>query len=227
MSNSSQRRESKILGIIAPADAEQFLLDSANLPATPDVAPIDLFQKGRHKLSIAADPSPEQVSALKRFRARHRHTEIPEWETDITLLILSEGLRKVWDAPDVRSREWYLFRLRESYHHFRITTDPKLRGFWRASEEKNQIGRDATLELLDRMDQPPPITAFEAIMFYFQRRLMDFAKHCGNATCPAPYFIATKKQQKFCLPVCAEPAQRESKRQWWRENRAKDRGGLL
>jgi hypothetical protein len=62
-------------------------------------------------------------------------------------------------------------------------------------------------------------------MFYFQRQLTGLAKYCGNETCPAPYFIATKKWQKFCSEKCAGPANRESKREWWRKNRAKERTG--
>jgi hypothetical protein len=73
--------------------------------------------------------------------------------------------------------------------------------------------------------EPPPVTPFEAAVFYFQTSIADLAKHCGNSECPAPYFIAIKKWQKYCSEKCAGPAARESKRRWWQENRAKN-GGL-
>lgn len=69
-----------------------------------------------------------------------------------------------------------------------------------------------------------PLTSFEAAMFYLQTQLTDSLRRCPNPTCPAPYFFATKKGQKFCSTVCAEPAQRESKRKWWNENRAVKKG---
>lgn len=78
--------------------------------------------------------------------------------------------------------------------------------------------------LFGREESVPEITTLEAAVVYLQDWIGDKAKHCSGPTCPAPYFIATKKWQKFCSPQCAEPAQRECKRQWWRENRAKDRG---
>jgi hypothetical protein len=43
---------------------------------------------------------------------------------------------------------------------------------------------------------------------------------CANKDdeCPAPYFIKKKPNQKFCSEACALPAQREFKRQWFREH---------
>jgi hypothetical protein len=68
-------------------------------------------------------------------------------------------------------------------------------------------------------DPPARATTFEAV-FYYLRRHIDHARHCGNPDCPAPYFFATKKGQKYCSEECAGPAQRAAKLKWWNENRA-------
>jgi hypothetical protein len=102
-------------------------------------------------------------------------------------------LQRAWIARDDRHRDWHLYELRRKYRDTTAESDPL---------------------------EPPKITPFEASIFYFQTRVGDKAKHCGHEDCPAPYFIAKKRWQKFCSEACAGPANRESKRKWWRENRA-------
>ncbi|HKR33110.1 MAG TPA: hypothetical protein VJT08_21700 [Terriglobales bacterium] len=46
----------------------------------------------------------------------------------------------------------------------------------------------------------------------------DRMRHCPTANCPAPYFIARRRSQKYCSDACALPAQRAFKRTWWREH---------
>jgi hypothetical protein len=63
--------------------------------------------------------------------------------------------------------------------------------------------------------------------------LADRMRHCPNPACPAPYFIARRRSQKYCSDACALPAQREFKALWWknhgtewqRERRAKAKRG--
>jgi len=41
-------------------------------------------------------------------------------------------------------------------------------------------------------------------------------RFCGNLDCTiTPYFIAERSTRRFCSEVCALPAQREAKRNWW------------
>jgi len=68
---------------------------------------------------------------------------------------------------------------------------------------------------------PPQVTPFEAALYYFQTRISDLAKKCAHGDCPAPFFIAAKRSQKFCSEACAGPANREAKRKWWHDNRGK------
>jgi len=44
---------------------------------------------------------------------------------------------------------------------------------------------------------------------------------CRNAECPAPYFIAARRDQKFCSNDCASPAKKAAKLKWWHANRGK------
>jgi hypothetical protein len=186
--SSSNKQGSKILAVLTPRDAQRLLLDWVNLD----------FLRGRD-------------DQLRRFRARHKDVIGPLRDGD--LQDLRDELRLVWDEQDRRRQDWYIFRLRDSFHRYGIMHD---------ITEKREA--PSPQRLAGRLSEPPEITAFEAAMFYFQRQLAASAKHCRNETCPAPYFIAKKKWQKFCSEKCTGPANRESKREWWRKNRAKSRG---
>ncbi len=50
------------------------------------------------------------------------------------------------------------------------------------------------------------------------KRIADRLRLCPNPNCPAPYFIAYRRGQRYCSDTCAQPAQREFKREWWREH---------
>ena len=45
------------------------------------------------------------------------------------------------------------------------------------------------------------------------------AKVCKNKKCPAPYFVAKRRDQRYCSAKCAGPAKRAAKLKWWRGNR--------
>jgi hypothetical protein len=152
-------------------------------------------------------PDPEHI---KRMRMLYSDV-VGSLLTDQDLLEMRDDIRLVWDAQDRRHRDWYLFLLRQHFQHDVVMRDVI------AKREPPNPGR-----LASRLAAPPELTPFEAALFYFQTRLGELARHCGNATCPAPYFIAQKKWQKYCSPKCSGPATRESKRQWWRDNRAKN-----
>jgi hypothetical protein len=161
-----------------------------------------------------------------------------------TLVQIRDYLRKVWDEPDSRRRDWYLFRLRETYQlaiafaseeakdfqkKLPLVTLNLLSGYLKG---EHAAARDRLLEevwdyrrRVDEAYEPPAPSALEAALYFLQDRLRGLTKHCGNPDCPAPYFIAKKRWQRYCSEECAGPAARESKRQWWRQNRAKD-GGL-
>jgi hypothetical protein len=124
-------------------------------------------------------------------------------------------LKLAWDAPDLRAREWYIFKARDEWNQ--DTT-------WLPAWEKRILQGVApdkfTAEEFALTVQPPPLTPFERVMWHFHR-IAEKARHCANPECPAPYFFAAKKGQKYCTSKCSAPSQRDQKRRWWRENRAK------
>jgi hypothetical protein len=129
-------------------------------------------------------------------RLRDRYAEVIPVQRQAGTLpwerLFATLLQKAWDARTLRKREWYLHDA-ESYYH----------------QMAGRVG-----------DPPTHATHLEAVLYHF-RRIADRALHCPNPDCVAPYFFSSKKGQKYCSDVCALPAQREAKRRWWRENKAK------
>lgn len=204
--SSSSKQGSKLLGVTTRADAEKALLDLANLSGPPDKALPRLFRRNEQVLE-----------ALQYHPGEHAYwvtSESPpslnEWE--ISIYGVRDHLRKAWTAPDRRSREWHIFQLRRKFSELSK----------RVSASREELsGKNR----VDWLEDTPPVTPLEATMFYFQNTIADRAKHCSGPDCPAPYFIASKRSQKYCSEKCAGPAERESKREWWRNNRRK-KGGL-
>ena len=116
---------------------------------------------------------------------------------------LREQLRRVWDQPDQRTREWGVFLLL-------LTTRGEA-----GSRHVTLLGFPGPL---------PPPTPFELALLHFVKTA-DRARHCQNPDCVAPYFFAKRRSQKYCSEVCALPAQRAFKRQWWAEHGSTRRQG--
>lgn len=113
-------------------------------------------------------------------------------------------LRNIWILPDPRQKEWSAYAL-----HFVL----------------HSLGRPAFLssEIFDALCDParahhfPPPTPFERAINYLVK-IADRARYCGNPECDAPYFIAKRKNQRYCSEKCAGHGQRELKRSWWAEH---------
>jgi hypothetical protein len=126
-------------------------------------------------------------------------------------------LRMAWDATDLRRREWFIFKARYYYHQHNVSIPP---GFSIAEEVSREEKARILHESRAAEQAPPPLTPFEQVAYHFHR-IADRARRCGNPECPAPYFFARKKGQKYCSATCAGPAQRAQKLRWWRQNRGK------
>ena len=110
---------------------------------------------------------------------------------------LAGCVRSAWEAPDARTRDWKMFVLRNQIYG-----------------ALNSAGWEAL------PDQPPPLTPLEQALYYLQAQGRR-SRRCANEECAAPYFFATRKNQKFCGEDCALPSKRESKRIWAERKRAK------
>ena len=195
---SRQKRAHQILGAITSVRAEALLADWANLPGN---WPLE---------EISRESALNFREAMMRLRLRHK----AHLGNSVALghLWLRDMLRRAWDASDVREREWLLFRFRDS------CAAMDRRG---AMTLKERMKEDFTADVTGPRYAPPPVTAVEAAAFYLQQH-SDRACHCLNPDCPAPYFIAPRRRQKYCSEECAKPSQRESKRMWWANNRGKN-----
>lgn len=187
----------KILGVLSEAAAEDFLVRLANL-LDNSASVAALLSKYPQMFDRATKQA--QVFAYRR------------------------ELRRAWKSPDQRSRDWYLFSLRRGHALVGRSHSPA----WAIEEALQTPLETLTANLADKdfdplLSPPPRITPFEAALFYLQTRIGDLAKYCANADCNTPYFIADKRSRIFCSEKCAGSGTRESKRRWWRENRAKER----
>jgi hypothetical protein len=118
------------------------------------------------------------------------------------LVPLRDTLRAIWRAPDVRTKQWGIFR---------ITQD-----FFQQGDRKliHRPLADFSDMFLTGL-KPPGRT--ERLLLEFMR-WSELTRFCGNPDCPAPYFIAIRRTQKYCSVDCSEPAQREIKQKWWASN---------
>ena len=154
------------------------------------------------------------------FPANYPQLFVGDRNPEETATVLRQLLRQAWRARDQRHREWWCHEIATYYHRSR--SDREL---------EEQIGPRMTEAMLGEYVQPvsllfalrePPRrpAALESALLYFKKN-SGRARHCPTVGCPAPYFFARKKNQKYCSPACALPAQRATKRKWWRENRGK------
>lgn len=58
-----------------------------------------------------------------------------------------------------------------------------------------------------------------ALLAYCAHLCHNRMRVCANPDCPAPYFVAGRRDQRFCSPICAAPAKREAKLRSWRKHK--------
>jgi hypothetical protein len=223
-------RNRKILGVISQNEAEVLLQELANLPDAPDVG--SFFLGFIPEQEFEEERYPEYGRLLAHHSAVFGNIKMCGRIVG-HLCEFRDRLRHAWDSADRRHRDWRIFQLRQEFHKFKTAQEERANikaNVWmttaqrRAQEQKRKQGwlqsRKSYFEVLE---DPPPVTPFEATMFYFQTTLITKAKKCGGLTCPKPYFIANRKGQEHCSEKCAAEATQEAKRKWATESRAKNR----
>lgn len=163
--------------------------------------------------------------------------EDPDDPGYVTVEDLPPKLRLVWDMPMAQSRR--IFLMCELAYYLRgpammvAATNAQLA----CTEERARVEQQgATTEQaitagicrwsevlhkethdLQKMWIVSEADAFGQVLL----RAVDVAdrmRRCPTPACPAPYFIAQRRSQRYCSDACALPAQREFKRIWWREH---------
>jgi hypothetical protein len=201
---SSENRGHQILGILSKKRAAAFLTDCANLRPTPESDKDAGFRPpGWWTRHAGIVPCPLLSTDRMALSA--------------ALGFLSLLLQKGWDAPTLRERVWF-FREAESFSRRLGAKDAEL-GLWGTSYEQLEAPEYVFGVRFRFINPPAQPTRLEAA-FYYLGQHMEHARHCANPECAAPYFFATKKNQKYCSSECAEPARRASKLRWWNDNRA-------
>lgn len=203
--SSGRKQGSKILGIVDRGEAESVLVEWANLPDVP---------------AGCGGKVPQYLRLLSRHADMFGHLD-ENLTTMLNLRDLRDLLRKTWDSPDRWHREWYAHELHRAWNAFSPMLLEESQTITQGFPGGPQV---STTTYTYTVLEVPPITPMGAVIHYFKTVIGDRAKHCLGPDCSAPYFIAPKRQQKYCSEICAGPANREAKRKWWHENRG---GGLL
>lgn len=199
--NSRSAKPSRFLAVSSPAEeAKEFLISLANLQ---DHKPA--FEQLRRKfpdiLEAVSGAMYVRYSPIKPKVYSPGSPEHDEINRSRWIVPLRDRLRAIWRAPDVATKQWGLFRISQDFF---LRGDPAMLG------ENGLPYPDFALSW-----KPP--TRTERFLLELMK-WADLLKYCDNPDCAAPYFIATRRSQKYCHLDCSKPAQRESKKRWWKEN---------
>lgn len=208
--NSSTVTDSRALAhSINPSRANKFLCELANLHDEERSG--ERFEKRWGQLFLPEIPTSvvrqwailgeeEDIASLSAEQQRLRY-----W-----LLPLRDYVRHLW-ISDPRTKNWGVFMILEKFFGFGFRGP--MAGPWTSDSQWFQ-GKDL-----------PPESNCERVF----TRLAACTAFCQNADCPAPYYFAARRGQKYCSEECAGPTQREFKINWWNEHgaawRAKRRQG--
>ena len=135
----------------------------------------------------------------------------------IALAMQKESLVDAWTRPVALEREMgFLLAIAD---YLRGLEDTLAADLWATDQRGWQSARRRLRAAWFTSDP------FLAVLLY-AIRLADMIRNCPNPDCPAPYFIASRRAQRYCSGACALPAQWEFKRtrsaehgSEWREKR--------
>jgi hypothetical protein len=223
------KRHEVLVSGITDARAESLVTDWAN---TTTEYPVDAARPFSEATKLAIARSDAAIERLARrypevfsdFPAvppspadRDSNIATTHW---FIMAKIQRFLRLAWDAPTLRECEWHLFTARAEFHSstgWAFMWEQRLR---ESSDLPKAIQEGLTPEEDAVQVSVPDLTPFEQA-FYHLHRIAKRMRHCRNSECPAPYFLAKKKGQKYCSSKCSAPMQRQQKLKWWRENRDK------
>jgi hypothetical protein len=114
-------------------------------------------------------------------------------------LSLRERVQMVWHAPDLRRKRYGVFL---TLYWVLLRSDILVADF---------LLKVPSVLLL------PPLGPLEMALDYLLTNA-DRTRFCLNPDCPAPYFFAKRRNQKYCSEDCAQRAKREAKLRWWKEH---------
>ena len=172
---------------------------SKNRPRTVTDRPLASAAKVREFLCDLANVR-DDWTAIQRFVSRYgqvlpgpiwRQQEVQDAHSGFWRPIAAD--RRLLVFRDVVRRAW-------------VETD---------SRTRNRILIPPIAPFLDQPDQPHH--AIQQVFWYLIEH-PGVGRLCPNPECPAPYFIAVKRGQRYCALACAADAQRSHKNKWWAEH---------
>jgi hypothetical protein len=208
---------------VAPMSSENVVSVAATLHTE------SAFARGRSQMLRSWQKAVRLQAQTQKYwpelweRRGDESTETTNGRAVALLRRVTRYLRKFWETQDPRVREWTIYRLREWYWLDRIhRLRPDIAEFSgkRKAAETNKF-HDLNAAIDDALDAVPERSAFEDSLFHLQK-IEHKALQCPNPQCLAPYFIASKKSQKFCSPECARPTLLASKRNYWKNHRRRN-----
>lgn len=203
MPTSSTKTRSRSLAHHSARKLKNFIEHLANLPDQTDAPEVHRFKRFFGDLFLPEVP----WSVVDHWAIRVEEEDVVELSKDerlwkYWLLPLRNAVRVIWVSPDLRIKQWGVFRILEKYF---IVGDRSL-----------SVGpvHDDSEWFVGHLGPPSPCE--NALM-----QLLRFArltKLCVNPGCQTPYFLASRRSQQYCSELCALPAQRKSQRKWWAAN---------
>jgi hypothetical protein len=182
---------------VTPARAREFILDLANLDNAPGERLADGMERLARKFwpwirTLAASTLRQQpdgsVAPLNMSSPLALGAVLmPGGQPFGPILSFGEMLRAAWRQPTRIERERQILILLADLVKLHIEAGTK------------------------------PTWEFEVLLQALHAA--DLMRVCQNAhgepPCAAPYFIASRRSQRYCSDICSIPAQRAYKRKWW------------
>ena len=154
----SEKRVAKVLGVIDPKRAENFLLDLANrYPVNELLAGI---VRQRHpENSLIVGPA----QRLRKFYPEMAEPFGDQFRIWVDAIYWTQiFLKRAWESSDDRRRQWFLYEMRSQYRN--EVSRARLAGVKTEHVILSELpGGGAHLQFIDRsLIEPPEITPFEA-----------------------------------------------------------------
>jgi hypothetical protein len=207
MKNSSkQTTKSTLAGISFAKRAKRLLKELANLPDDAEAGLQSLLTDFPY---VLADLPARPVRRETEYEQGENFSYYGNVDDQLSkyrflVLPLRNRLRALWRAPDKYSRQFGIFRICQD--------------FFLQGNGKMPVGPvDYEWDFLLTGVRPPSRT--ERLLLQFME-LTDYVRFCDSSDCAKPYFIALRRNQKYCSRQCSTDSQREFKRKWWAENGA-------
>jgi hypothetical protein len=138
-------------------------------------------------------------------------------------LAVRRRLRTIWVLPTLFLREFEVLDLLA----LRLNASARIRLLGPEADSSslpnvfNRLLREMPVRLFGLEPLPDPfrlsLDPFTRVLIHCMHSA-DKLRVCQNTDCPAPYFIAQRRSQKYCSEKCAQPSQREFKLRWWDEH---------